>query len=175
MTATIRVHLSEAQRAELLALSRDRQTAARTRERVEMILLADAGQTVPQIARLVHRHEQTVRKYAQAFLVEGVAALPDRPGGGRPRRVSDAHLAALEALLDTQTRTWTTPQVAAWLEREQGVRVHLGHLSRLLHQRGYRWKRTRRSLVHKQRDPDLHAAKRAELEALKKAGPDGGD
>ena len=175
MTATLRVHLSDAQRAELVAQSRDRRIAVRTRERLEMIRLADAGLTVPQIAGLLHRHEQTVRKYVAAFRIEGFVALPDRPGGGRPRRITDAHLAAMEALLDTQTRTWTTPQVAAWLEREQGVRVHPGHLSRLLHQRGYRWKRTRRSLVHKRRDPDLQTAKRAELEALKKAGPSRSD
>jgi transposase len=173
MAATLRVHLSEDQQAELIRLSRDRQTPARARERLEMVRLADAGWTVPKIAAYLHRHEQTVRKYVAAFLTAGFAALPDRRGGGRPRRITDDHLAAVETLLDTQTRTWTTPQVAAWLAREHGVAVHPGHLSRLLHQRGYRWKRTRRSLVHKRRDPDLHAAKAADLEALKKAGPSG--
>jgi transposase len=175
MAATLRVHLSEVQRAELLRLSRDRRTAARMRERLEMIRLADAGWTVPKIAASLHRHEQTVRKYVQAFLTDGFAALPDRRGGGRPRRITNEHLAAVETLLATQTRTWTTPQVATWLAQEHGVAVHPGHLSRLLHRRGFRWKRTRRSLVHKRRDPDLHAAKAAELEALKKAGPGGSD
>lgn len=174
MAATLRVHLSAAQQAELLRLSRDRMTTAHTRERLEMLRLADAGWTVPKIAAQLHRHEQTVRKYVAAFLAQGFAALHDRRGGGRPRRITDAHLLAVEALLDAQTRTWTTPQVAAWLAREHDVPVHPGHLSRLLHQRGYRWKRTRRSLVHKRRDPDLHAAKAAELEGLKKAGPGGG-
>jgi transposase len=94
---------------------------------------------------------------------------------GRPRRITDGHLAAIEVLLDRQTRTWTTPQVATWLRQEYGVGVPPGHLSRLLHQRGYRWKRTRRSLVHKRRDPDLHATKQVEVEALKKAGPSGSD
>jgi transposase len=171
MTATLRVHLSDAQRTELRTTARARGTPSALRERLEMIALADAGWTVPHIARHLGRHEQTVRRWVKAFLAVGLTALPDplHPGG-RPRRVTDAHLDALTALLDTTERTWTTRQLVDWLGIEQGVRVHPLHLSRLLHRRGYHWKRTRRSLVHKRRDPDLQAAKRAELEALKKAG-----
>jgi transposase len=175
MAATIRLQLRDAQRAELLTWSRDRRTAPRTHERLEMVRLADAGWTVPQIAGVLHRHEQTVRKYIKAFVADGFAALPDRPGPGRPRRITDAHLAAVGALLDTSKRTWTTRQLLDWLLTEHGVGVHPTHFSRLLHRCDYRWKRTRRSLVHKRGDPDLQAAKRAELEVLKKAGPSGGD
>lgn len=172
MTATFRIQLTEGQRTDLRALARARATPASLRERLEMIALADAGQTVPQIARFLGRHEQTVRRWVKAFLADGFAALahPLRHAGGRPRRVTDAQLDALTALLDTTARAWTTRQLVDWLAREQGVRVHPLHLSRLLHRRGYCWKRTRRSLVHQRRDPDLQAAKRAELEALKKSG-----
>jgi transposase len=172
MTATFRIHLTDPQRSDLRAVARARATPAPLRERLEMIALADTGQTVPQIARFLGRHEQTVRRWVKAFLAGGLLALADprRHAGGRPRRVTDAHLDAVTALLDTTERAWTTRQLVDWLASEQGVRVHPLHLSRLLHRRGYRWKRTRRSLAHLRRDPDLQVAKRAELEALKKSG-----
>ena len=164
----IRVTLTEAQRAELRARTRAPGLAPRTRDRLEMVRLADAGWSVPRIARHLGCHEQTVRKYVKAFLAGGFDALPDRPRPGRPPAVTAAHLDALAALLDAGDRTWTTAQLVAWLEREHGVRVHPDHLSRLLHARRFGWKRTVTSVAHKRRDPDGYDAKVVELDGLKK-------
>lgn len=164
----IRVALTPAQHDELRARTREAGIAPRTRDRLEMVRLADAGWTIPRIARHLGTHEQTVRKYVKAFQVSGFAALPDRPRPGRPPTVTAAHLEALGALLDAGERTWTTPQLAAWLEREHGVRVHPDHLSVLLHRCCFGWKRTVTSVAHKRRDPDGYAAKAGELAALKK-------
>jgi len=142
--------------------------APRTRDRLEMVRLADAGWGIPRIARHLAAHEQTVRKYVKAFLAEGFAALPDRPRPGRPPRVTAAHLDALAALLDAGGRTGTTPQLVDWLERAHGVRVHPDHLSVLLHRRRFGWKRTVTSVAHRRRDPAAYDAKVAELEGLKK-------
>lgn len=142
--------------------------APRTRDRLEMIRLAGAGWSAPRIARHLRAHEQTVRKYVKAFLADGFEALPDRPRPGRPPTVTAAHLDALEALLDAGGRTWTTPQLVAWLEREQGVRVHPDHLSVLLHRRRLGWKRTVTSVAHKRRDPAGYDAKVTELAGLTK-------
>ena len=146
----LRVELSPAQRGALRLWSRRPGVAARTRDRLEMIRLADAGWPVPQIARHLGYHEQTVRKYLKIFRIAGFDGLSDRPRPGRPARVSAAHLAALETLLDTTERTWTVPQLAGWLAEQHHVRVHPDHLRRLLHRRRFRWKRTQRSLRHKQ-------------------------
>src|SRR5215218_5399943 len=105
----IRVELTPAQRDE-----------SRARDRLEMVRLADAGWTVPVIARHLGWHEQTVRKYVKVFLADGFGALPDRPRPGRPPVVTAAHLDALEELLDAGDRTWTTPQLVARLARERG-------------------------------------------------------
>jgi transposase len=164
----IRVALTPAQHDELRARTREAGVAPRTRDRLEMVRLADAGWSVPRIARHLGAHEQTVRKYVKAFLADGFDALPDRPRPGRPPSVTAAHLDALEALLDAGGRTWTAPQLAAWLERERGVRVHPDHLSVLLHRRRLGWKRTVTSVAHKRRDPAGYDAKVAELAALKK-------
>ncbi len=164
----IRVTLTPAQQEELRARTREPGVAPRTRDRLEMVRLADAGWGIPRIARHLAAHEQTVRKYVKAFLAEGFAALPDRPRPGRPPRVTAAHLDALAALLDAGGRTGTTPQLVDWLERAHGVRVHPDHLSVLLHRRRFGWKRTVTSVAHRRRDPAAYDAKVAELEGLKK-------
>lgn len=164
----IRVHLTDPQRDEVRARTREPGIAPRTRDRLEMVRLADAEWSVPRIAGHLGCHEQTVRRYVKAFLAGGVDALPDRPRPGQPPRVTAAHLDALEALLDGGGRTWTTAQLAAWLDREHGVRVHPDHLSVLLHKRRFGWKRTVASVAHKRRDRDGYDAKVAELGDLRK-------
>lgn len=164
----IRVTLTDAQRAELRTRTHAPTITPRLRDRLEMVRLADVGWTIPRIARHLGCHDQTVRKYVQAFLTEGFDALPDRLRPGRPPTVTSAHLDALEVLLDTGERTWTTRQLAAWLAQEHHVWVHPDYLSQLLHTRRFGWKRTVTSVAHKRRDPDACAAKVAELAALKK-------
>lgn len=164
----IRVTLTPSQRADVRARTHQPDLAPRVRDRLEMIRLSDAGWAIPRIAAHLGCHEQTVRRHLKTFLASGFAALPDRPRPGRPAVVTPAHLDALVALLDAGDRTWTTRQLAVWLEREQRVRVHPDHLSRLLHARGFSWKRTVASVAHKRRDPEAYAAAAVELDALKK-------
>jgi putative transposase len=166
--AMIRVILTPAQRDELRARTHRPDVTPRVRDRLEMIRLSDAGWSIPRIAGHLGCHEQTVRRHVSAFLAAGFVALPDRPRPGRPVVVTGAHLDALAALLDAGGRTWTTRQLTAWLACEQGVRVHPDHLSRLLHARGFGWKRTISSVAHKRRDLEAYAVKTAELDALKK-------
>ncbi len=164
----IRVRLTPADHEELRALTRARTTDPRTRDRLEMLRLADAGWSIPHIARHLRCHEQTVRKYVKGFLADGFAVLSDRPRSGRPPTITATHLDALETVLDAGGRTWTMPQLVAWLVQEHGVTVHPDHLRRLLHDRGFGWKRTVSSVAHKRRDPDRYAATVAELDTLKK-------
>jgi len=164
----IRITLTPAEQDDLRAWTRARMTDPHTRDRLEMIRLADAGWSIPHIARHLHCHEQTVRKYVKAFLADGFAALPDRPRSGRPPTITATHLDALETVLDAGGRTWTMPQLVAWLVQEHGVTVHPDHLRRLLHDRGFGWKRTVSSVAHKRRDPDGYTATVAELDTLKK-------
>lgn len=165
------IRLNAAEREELTTRTREKGFAPQTRDRLEMIRLSDAGWSVPRIALYLGRHEQTVRKYIKAFLTGGFGRLPDRPRSGRPPVVKAEHLDAMERIIDESTRTWTTPQLVEWLRQEYGVSICPDHLSRLLHRRRFRWKRTKNSVKHKQSNPALQAAKKAELEELKKSGP----
>ena len=169
MPKRIRVALTPEQRGELRQRARQRELAPRVRDRLEMVRLSDLGRTIPQIARDLGLHEQTVRKYLKAFLVDGFAALPDRPRPGRTPTVMAADLDAVVQLLDEGAatgRTWTLPRLARWLADERGVAVSPDHLRALLRRRRCRWKRTVRTVRHKQRDPDLQAAKEADLDTL---------
>ena len=162
----IRVRLSEAQRVELRRQTREPGVDARQRDRLEMVRLSASGQSPPAIARLLGYHPQTVREQLQAFLAGGFAALRDAPRSGRPPTVTTAQLDALERLLDETARTWTAPQLAGWLWTTSQVRVTPDHLRVLLKRRRFRWKRTKRSVAHKQRDPEAVAQMERELAAL---------
>ena len=169
----IHLTLTEDPRQELERRLRQRKPSPVPALRLEMVRLAAAGWRIPQIARHLGCHEQTVRKFVKAFRDQGFPGLADRPRPGRTRRLTDEHLAALEQTLDQTDRTWTTPQLAAWLEREQGVRVHPDYLSRVLHRRRFAWKRTKRSVAHKRKESDCYEAKAAEVADLKKQAQQG--
>ncbi len=141
-----------------------------------MLRLSDLGRSVPQIAQDLELHEQTVRKYVKAFLAAEAAApgsgwdvLPDRPRPGRPPTLTEAHLLAVERLLDEAAargeRTWTAPQLTRWLDETHGVQVRPKYLSERLRQRKFRWKRTKRSVQHKA-DPDRQEHAKADLAVL---------
>ena len=144
-------------------------TTARERERLEILRQSDGDRSVPTIAERLGRQAKTVRRVVKRFLAAGFAALADRPRSGRPPTLTEADLVAVEALLDaaaTRGETWTTPRLATWLAETRGVHINAEYLGARLHARKFRWKRTKRSVRHKQTDPDLQERKKAELEGL---------
>jgi transposase len=169
MPKVIRVRLRPEQRDELNQRARARDIAPRLRDRLEMVRLSDLGQTIPQIAQSLGAHQQTVRKYIKAFVAEGFAALPDRPSPGRPPTVTRADLDAVGQLLDeaaAQGQTWTKTRLVRWLAQERGVTITPQYLGVLLRRERFRWKRTKRSVRHLQKDPALQDAAAAHLESL---------
>jgi len=169
MPKIIRVSLTSDQRDELNWRSRQQILPSRMRERLEMIRLSDLGHTVPQIAASLGRHEQTVRAVLKAFEADGFAALVDAERSGRPPTILPHHLEALEQLLDKAAmkgQAWSLPLMVEWLKSHFGVTISSERLSVLLKARKFRWKRTQRSLHHKQSNPDLQATKEADLELL---------
>jgi transposase len=143
--------------------------APAVRDRLEMVRLSDLGWSVPEIAQYLGKHEQTVRKYVKAFLASGWDALPDRPRPGRPPKLTEAHLRAVEQLLDEAAargeRTWSAPQLADWVAATYHIDVSPKYLGERLRQRKFRWKRTKRSVQHRA-DPDRQAQAKAELAVL---------
>src|SRR5947207_11375516 len=89
-----RVHLTEEQRAELHRCTRAPDIQPRTRDRLEMVRLADAGWRVPQIASHLRISPRRVRFWLRRFQEAGFAALPDQPHPGQTSRLTPELLAA---------------------------------------------------------------------------------
>jgi putative transposase len=164
-----RVSLRDEERQELQRRAHEPGVRPRTRDRMEMVRLADAAWSVPQIARHLGMSEQTVRHWIKTFLAEGFDALTDQPPAGRISRLTPAIRDAVRQQLAHGDRIWTAPQLAAWIAEQFGVHVSAAHLRRFRRRWQLSWKRTARSLNHKQQ-PDEVAAKQAELDALEKKG-----
>src|SRR4028118_77814 len=81
-----RVALTEEQFAELTRLHRDPRTKPRTRDRLEMVRLANNGWSIPKIAQHFELTESRVRHWVKTFLTKGFLSLSDRKGVGvKPR------------------------------------------------------------------------------------------
>lgn len=165
-----RVHLTEEQHAELKRCCHAADVKPRTRDRLEMIRLADAGHSIPQIASLLRLSEVRVRYWVKRFLTLGFTALADQSHLGQPSQLTPVLLAAIRAELAKGDRTWTAGQLADWLAREYGVDLSPDWLGEKLGRANLSYKRTTRSLKHKQ-DPELVAICRADLETLEKGEP----
>ena len=76
---------------------------------------------------------------------------------------------AVRQELEKGDRTWTAPQLAAWVAQQCQVSVSTSHLRRFLRRWKLSYKRTTRSVKHKQK-PEEVAAKRGELAELEKRG-----
>ena len=166
----LRISLTEAQRAELLALRRTDLSAV-TRDRVEAVLMSADGWSAPRIAAHLGRHPHTVRAAIKGFAARGTEALyPAAPGpepdAGRRERVADS----LRDLLG-QDRVWTSRQLAEALGPDVGIghrqtRRYLADLKA-----GYR--RTAQTVSHKQDPRKVERAGRVPGGLQKKLGPAG--
>jgi transposase len=164
-----RVQLSDAEGQELQRRTHEPGVRPRTRDRLEMVRLSQAGGSVPQIARHLGMGEKRVRHWLKTFLASGFDALTDQPPVGRTSRLTPAIRETVRQELEKGERTWTAPQLGAWIAAQLGVSVSTSHLRRFLRRWKLSYKRTTRSVKHKQK-PDEVAAKQTELEELEKRG-----
>ncbi len=162
-----RVTLTAEQAAELIRRRRDPKTKPRRRDRLEMVRLSDKGWSIPQIARHFDLTESRVRHWIKQFLVQGFDGLADRKGVGPKRRLTKEILEQLRQVVGQDGRTWTTIQVNEWLLQQHGFTMNRRYLSEVLGRNGLSYKRTTRTLRHKQK-PEQVAERKADLETLKR-------
>jgi transposase len=164
-----RVHLSDEERHELQQRAHAPGVRPRTRDRLEMVRLSAVGWSVPQIARHLGICEKRVRFWIRTFLEQGFDALLDTPPAGRTSRLTPAIREAVRAEFAKGDRTWTAEQVAEWIAERFGVTVSISQLRRWLRRWKLSYKRTTRSVKHKQKPAEV-AAKQTALEAEEKRG-----
>ena len=161
----IRIRLNDATRAELQSLRRTALPPT-ARDRLEMVLLSEAGWSPPRIAAHLRRYPQTVRKALHDFRRRGPQAFhPDRPGPApdAPRR---DRILGLWRDLQGQDRTWTSAQQAAAL-RPHGIALGGRQVRRYLALLKAGYRRTASTLEHKQDPAKVERAKQV-LGGLKK-------
>jgi transposase len=167
-----RVCLSDAQHQELNRRAHEPGVMPRTRDRLEMVRLSAAGWSIPRIATHLGICEKRVRHWIKAFLQGGFDALPDQPHPGQKSALTPALEEAIRQELRRTAQTWTAQQIADWLATEHGVRLNAEYLAQRLKRARITYKRTGRSLKHKQ-DADAMADKQAEIEGHEKRGSKG--
>ena len=168
----IRLRLTDEERAAVRARRRDPTLAPAGRDRVEMVLLADAGWSAPRIAEHLGYCAATVRSVLKRFAAHGAAGLRrGRPGPPKDAARRAQVLAALDRLL-APDRTWTAAQLAAALT-EQGIALSARQTRKYLVGMGARWRRVQRTVRHQQ-DPAAVARAGRVLASLKKRPPPGG-
>jgi predicted ArsR family transcriptional regulator len=161
----IRIRLDDAGRAELHEL-RKTELPRVARDRLEMVLLSDAGWPAPRIAAHVGCHPHTARAALKGFAAAGVAAfVPAKPGPAPDLARREQVAAALSGLLG-QERTWTSRQLAEALP-PLGVALSPRQVRRHLKAMDAGCRRTAQTLAHK-RDPAKAARAVKVLGNLKK-------
>jgi transposase len=103
----------------------------RLRTRAQMILLAaEQGLKVPQIARIVRESEATVLRWLKRYRAEGLEGLQDAPRPGRPSPMTEAYKAELLAAVRRRPRSlglpfslWTLQRLVDYLAERTGIRV----------------------------------------------------
>jgi hypothetical protein len=158
----LRIRLTDSQRSELQSLRRS-DLAAVARDRLEMVLLSDAGWSPPRIAGHLGRHPHTVRAALHGYAARGADAFYPDPPGPEPDHARRADITGKLAGLLGQDRTWTSRQLADALGLGIGHRQTRRYLGLL--KAGYR--RTAQTVGHKQDPKKAERAGRV-LDGLKK-------
>ncbi len=146
----------------------------RVRHRAHALLLVAHGQSVSAVARLFATAGHCVRTWRERFLVEGRAGLLDRPRRGRPPKLGEDDLDFLRQALERSPQdygllvtVWSIRELQALVQRERGIKVSVYTLHRVVHALGYRYRRPRHDLRHRQ-DAEAVAATQRVLDWLQK-------
>jgi transposase len=163
----LRLTLTDDQRDALQRLRRDPTLTPLERDHVEIIVLAAGGWSAPTIGRHLGRCTATVRTSIKQFPEAGVDGLRCQRPGPPPDTARRAQVAAALDRLLAEVRTWTAGQLAAALVGE-GITLSTRQTRKYL-RRNAAWRRTVRSLRHKQ-DPAKVAKAEQQLAVLQKRG-----
>ena len=147
----------------------------RVRHRADALLLLAHGRSVDQAAHDTGCCTKRMRVWRRRFLSEGRHGLADRPRRGRPTKLDARARGELETALVASpleygypVTTWTVADLADLLA-ERGWPVSRATVSRTLQKMGYRYRRPRHDLTHRQ-DREAVACAQHVLRELQKRG-----
>jgi transposase len=136
MGARLRVFLTAEEDRTLFELRGATTVPQRVKDRAEVLRLNYRGWYVEKIAAHFNWHVETVRETLKRWQQDGLGGLWDAPRAGGQRRWEEADLQHLETCLQTEERTYNSPQLAKKLAAERGVSLSADRLRRVLKKRG---------------------------------------
>jgi len=147
----------------------------RVRHRADALLLLAHGRSVEEAAHDSGCCTKRIRVWRRRFVTEGRSGLADRPRSGRPALLDGAAMAVVETALAGSpldygypVTTWTVADLTDLLA-QRGWPVSRATVSRGLQRLGYRYRRPRHDLTHRQ-DADAVASAKHVLRELQKRG-----
>ena len=166
-----------AEERRLRKLAASRHAPASWIQRARIVIASWDGATLTQVAQSVGCHPKTAAKWLHRFNAEGVDGVGDRPGPGRPRRLTETdrgwiialarsappgrlHQGGEGLLAPAQPEApahWTLDALAQAAQAE-GIQVGRSQVRRILLAERVRWRRTRSWATST--DPDFAPNKR---------------
>ena len=148
----------------------------RVRRRAHALLLLTEGHAVVAVARLFETAPHRVRPWRSRFLASGRDGLADAPRTGRPPKLGAVALAFLEETLEASPQAyglpvtiWSIRDLRAVLAAHLGIRVCPATVHRAVQRLGYRYRRPRHDLTHRQDQEAVAAAENVLTWLRKKA------
>jgi transposase len=130
-----------------------RSEESRYDHRLHGVLLVAQGMTCPQVSGLLGDAPRSVEYWVRRFEARGLAGLSE--GSGRPRRLSEAQLQAVDQALRQTPRDlgltgtlWDGKTLSAWIEQRFHIQLAVRQCQRLFRQRGFRLRKPRPLIAH---------------------------
>lgn len=131
-----------------------RSDESRYDHRLHGVLLVAQGMSCPEVARLLGDAPRTVENWVRGFEDEGLAGLTEGERSGRPPRLNQAQMEAIEAALRRSPRDlalsvslWDGKTLSAFIEREWGISLGVRQCQRLFRRLEFRLRKPRPKLA----------------------------
>jgi transposase len=126
------------------------------RRRLQAAKLFETGMRPAEVARQLGVSRQSATRWYYAWEEEGVRGLRQAERTGRPPRITEKELKAVERAVlkgpgayGWTTQLWTLERVADVIEIETGVRYHVGHVWKLLRRLNWSWQKPARRAIER--------------------------
>jgi transposase len=127
-----------------------RSSEARYDHRLHGLLLVAQGMSAREVARLLGDAPRTVAYWVRRFEEDGLAGIVEGERAGRPRRLDEAQLAAVDKALRKRPadfgltgNLWDGKTLSAWIEGQWGLTLGVRQCQRLFRQLGFRLRKPR--------------------------------
>lgn len=127
-----------------------RSPEARYDHRLHAILLVAQGMSAREVAYLLGDSPRTVAYWVQRFEEEGLAGIVDTERPGRPRKLSEKQIEAIDlALRKTPTdlgmagNIWDGKLLSAYIKKRWGISLGVRQCQRMFRQLGFRLRKPR--------------------------------